>query len=198
MFDLVSLIKVAGYLGLFGIVFAESGLFVGFFLPGDSLLFTAGLMSFQGYLDPWLLFVVVAAAAILGDSFGYWFGRKIGPKLFRWPDSWFFRQDNVTRAHKFFEHYGGKSLILARFIPVVRTFTPIVAGVGQMNYPAFIRYNIIGGILWSGLLIGGGYWLGQSLPDADRYLLLIVGLIIILSVLPVIWQFVQYKMRRRS
>ncbi len=196
MFDLVSLIKVVGYLGLFGIIFAESGLFVGFFLPGDSLLFTAGLLAYQGYLHLGLLLAVVFVGAVLGDNFGYWFGRKVGPVLFRWPNSLFFRQENVERARDFFARYGGKSLILARFIPIVRTFTPIVAGVGEMNYSAFLSYNIIGGLLWTLLLVGGGYFLGQVLPHADRYLLLIVGLIIFVSVLPVFWQLIKSRLKK--
>ncbi|OJI08875.1 hypothetical protein BK005_00135 [bacterium CG10_37_50] len=198
MFDLVSLIKVAGYLGLFGIIFAESGLFVGFFLPGDSLLFTAGLLAYQGYLHLWLLLLVIFLAAVLGDSFGYWFGRKVGPLIFRWPDSFFFRQENAIRAREFFARYGGKSLILARFIPVVRTFTPIVAGVGEMNYSAFLLYNLIGGFLWTIFLVGGGYLLGQTVPNADRYLLLIVSVIILVSFLPVLWQFIQYRFKKNK
>jgi len=182
--DLVELIKAVGYVGLFGIVFAESGLFFGFFLPGDSLLFTAGFLASQGFLDIWPATLLVFIAAIMGDSFGYAFGRKIGPAIFNKEDSRFFKKENLMKAEKFYEKYGAKTIIIARFLPVVRTFAPIVAGVGKMNYAKFIRYNIIGGFVWTFGLMFAGYFLGKTIPSADKYLLPIIILIIILSILP--------------
>jgi membrane-associated protein len=195
MIDLIWLVKVAGYLGLFGIIFAESGFFLGFFLPGDSLLFTAGFLASQSYLNIWCLVLVVFVAAVLGDNFGYWFGRKVGPLIFRWPDSFLFKQDNVTKARDFFARYGGKSLILARFIPVVRTFTPIVAGVGEMSYARFFGYNLLGGFLWTAGVTLAGYYLGQTVPNADQYIVLIVFVIIGLSLLPVAWELSRHHFR---
>ncbi|MGW7594287.1 DedA family protein, partial [Streptomyces rubiginosohelvolus] len=144
------LIETFGLLGVLAIVFAESGLLIGFFLPGDSLLFTTGLLVTTNVIkqDLWLVCVAVAVAAILGDQAGYLFGRKVGPSLFRRPDSKLFKQENVEKAHEFFEKHGPKSLILARFVPIVRTFTPIIAGVSRMNYRSFIIFNVIGGVLW--------------------------------------------------
>ncbi|MFA5023217.1 MAG: DedA family protein [Candidatus Paceibacterota bacterium] len=184
MFDLVLIIKTAGYLGLFGIIFAESGLFFGFFLPGDGVVFTAGFLASQGYLNIWLLLIVLFAAAVLGDNVGYWFGEKVGPMIFKKEDSRFFKKEYVERAHNFFEKYGGKSLILARFVPVVRTFTPIIAGVGKMNYRKFLFFNFLGGLLWAVGLTLVGYFLGQTIPNADSYILPIVVLIMVVSVLP--------------
>lgn len=184
MFDLVSLIKTAGYLGLFGIVFAESGLFVGFFLPGDSLLFTAGILSAQGFLNIWILVLVVFLGAVLGDNFGYGFGRKVGPMLFKREDSIIFHKDNLERARVFYEKYGKKTIIIARFLPAVRTFAPILAGVGQMHYKTFVSYNIIGGLIWGVGVPFLGYFLGTAIPEIDRYLLPIIIFIIVISVAP--------------
>src|SRR5262245_61437591 len=146
-FNLEAIIKTAGYFGIFGFIFAESGLFIGFFLPGDSLLFTAGFLSSQGFLNIWLLVPLVFVAAVVGDSVGYTFGRRLGPKIFNRQDSLLFRKDHLKTAQEYYEKHGGKTIILARFIPVVRTFAPIVAGVGNMHYRHFISYNIIGGLV---------------------------------------------------
>ncbi|MDP2933888.1 MAG: VTT domain-containing protein [bacterium] len=183
-FDLIAFIKAAGYFGVFGFVFAESGLFIGFFLPGDSLLFTAGFLASQGFLDIRLLCLGTFVAAVTGVSVGYAFGRRVGPAIFSRKDSFFFSQENLERARIFYEKHGGKTLILARFIPFVRTFAPILAGVGKMRYGAFLVYNIIGGLLWAVGLSFLGYFLGNAIPDVDRYLLPIVLAIIFLSVLP--------------
>lgn len=184
MFELIPLIKTAGYLGLFAIVFAESGLFVGFFLPGDSLLFTAGFLASQGFFNIWYLIPLVFLGAVLGDNVGYAFGYKVGPMLFNKEESIFFHKDHLERARIFYEKYGKKAIVLARFMPGIRTFAPILAGVGKMNYPVFMSYNIIGGLLWGVGLPFFGYLLGNTIPDADKYLLPIVLLIIFLSVLP--------------
>ena len=196
--DLITLIKTAGYAGLFGIIFAESGLLIGFFLPGDSLLFTAGFLASQGYLDLIPLMLITLSGAVLGDSFGYAFGRKIGYKIFKKEDSLLFHKDNLKRADRFYKEHGGKALILARFMPVIRTFAPILAGVGQMRYRTFLFYNVIGGVLWATGLTYLGYYLGETIPNIDRYLLPIIIVIIILSSLPTIFHILKNKTHRQQ
>ncbi len=186
MFDVESIIQVTGLIGVAAIIFAESGLFFGFFFPGDSLLFTAGFLASQGLVPISPLVFLAIIAAILGDSVGYWFGRKIGSMIFTRPNSWWFSQKRIEDAHIFFEKYGPKSIILARFIPAVRTFTPILAGVGQMQYRKFLVYNMIGGLLWAGVLPLAGYFLGATVPGADHYVTSIVGVIIALSLFPIV------------
>lgn len=187
MFDLVALIKTAGYLGLFLIIFAESGLLIGFFFPGDSLLFTAGFLASQGFLNISILMISTFVAAVLGDSVGYAFGLRVGPKIFKREDSLIFHKDHLTRAQIFYERHGGKAIILARFMPIVRTFAPILAGVGKMRYSAFLAYNIVGGFFWAVGLSGLGYSLGNTIPNVDKYLLPIIILIILLSIAPSIY-----------
>ncbi len=182
--DLISIIKTAGYLGIFAITFAESGLFVGFFLPGDSLLFTAGFLASQGFLNISILMIVACVGAITGDSVGYAFGRNVGPKIFTKEDSIFFHKDHLIRAEHFYNQYGAKTIVIARFMPIVRTFAPILAGVGSMRYGTFLFYNIVGGTLWALGLSGIGYYLGSTIPNIDHYLLPIIAGIIILSVAP--------------
>lgn len=191
--DLIALIKAFGYLGLFAIVFAESGLFFGFFLPGDSLLFTAGLLASQGFLNPWLLSAIISTGAILGDSVGYWFGAKVGPKIFTRENSFFFNKRHIERTHLFYLKYGSRAVVLARFVPIVRTFTPILAGVGSMPYGTFLRYNIIGGILWGTGLTLLGYFLGTVIPGIDKYILPIVIGIIVISFLPVALELIKSR-----
>jgi membrane-associated protein len=179
------LIEAFGTIGLFVIVFAESGLLFGFFLPGDSLLFTAGLLASHGVLNFPLIAVGCAVAAIAGDQVGYVIGRKAGPALFKRPDSRLFHKKNVDRARVYFEKNGPRTIILARFIPVIRTFAPVVAGVGQMDYRKFVTYNVVGGILWGSGVTTAGYILGESIPDIDRWLLPIIGVIVMVSFVPV-------------
>ncbi|RJR29472.1 DedA family protein [Candidatus Microgenomates bacterium] len=181
---LTELIQTVGYIGLFAMVFAESGLFFGFFLPGDSLLFTAGFLASQGFFDERILIPLFAVAAILGDSAGYWIGAKAGKWLMHQKESFFFKKEYVTKAQDFYDKHGGKTLILARFIPAVRTFVPIVAGMAEMQYTKFLTYNIVGGILWGAGLSAAGYFLGSRIPHVDKYLLPIILVIIIVSVLP--------------
>jgi membrane-associated protein len=183
------LITSFGHIGLVAIIFAETGLFFGFFLPGDSLLFTAGLLASQGYLNIWLLVALLPIASIAGNIVGYHFGKVAGPRIFRHEESIFFHKDHIARAEKFFEKHGPKSLIMARFMPIVRTFVPIVAGVGRMNYRKFMIYNVLGGIIWIGLLLALGYILGATVPDIDRYLLPIIVAIIIISFIPALISF---------
>jgi len=187
------LIETAGLLGVISIVFAESGLFFGFFLPGDSLLFTAGLLASQGLISLWPLFLGTMLAAILGDSVGYAFGKKVGPRIFSKEDSLFFNKSHVIKSEAFFQKYGKKAIILARFTPIIRTFTPILAGVGSMEYKTFLRYNVIGGVLWTGSMIFGGFWFGKLIPDPDRYLLPVIGAIIILSLIPTLKELIKRK-----
>ncbi|MBI2033792.1 MAG: VTT domain-containing protein [Candidatus Liptonbacteria bacterium] len=196
MFDLISLIKAVGYLGIFAIVFAESGLFIGFFLPGDSLLFTAGFLASRGYLNLPLLAALTFIAAILGDNFGYAFGRRVGPAIFKREDSVFFHKDHLERAKTFYEKHGGKTIVLARFIPFIRTFAPILAGVGKMNYRVFLIYNILGAVLWAVGLSSLGYYLGSIVENIDLYLWPIIGFIILLSILPNLIYFLRARGRR--
>ncbi|KKU18887.1 MAG: hypothetical protein UX55_C0008G0004 [Candidatus Azambacteria bacterium GW2011_GWE2_46_45] len=184
MFDIIALVKTVGYLGVAVIVFAESGLFIGFILPGDSLLFTAGFLASQGFLNPLILIAVVFPAAVLGDNFGYAFGRRVGPKIFTREDSLLFHKENLERARMFYEKYGAKTIVLARFLPIIRTFAPILAGVGKMRYATFFAYNLIGAALWGIGITLLGYFLGAMVPGIDRYLAPIILLIIFVSFLP--------------
>lgn len=196
MFDIENLILGVGYLGLFAIIFAETGLFFGFFLPGDSLLFTAGILASQGYIDIYKTVAVLFSAAVLGDSVGYTFGHKLGKKLFRKKDSLLFHKNHLVKAKNFYEKHGRKTIIIARFVPIIRTFAPIVAGVGQMHYPTFLAFNIIGGAIWAIGLPSAGYFLGKSIKDIDAYLLPIIAVIIIISILPGIYEALKTKEQR--
>ncbi len=178
------LISAVGLIGVIGIIFAETGLFFGFFLPGDSLLFTAGFLASQGYISLGWLLVGTFVAAVVGDSVGYAFGKKVGPSLFNKPDSVFFHPKHVATAQAFYEKHGRKTIILARFVPIVRTFAPIVAGVGNMNYRIFLSFNVIGGFVWTWTLLLFGYLLGALIPNPDKYVIPIVLVIIIVSAMP--------------
>jgi len=194
--DLITLIKTVGYLGVFGIVFAESGLFIGFFLPGDSLLFTAGFLASQGFFEIIPLTLLCFVGAVAGDSFGYAFGRKTGPKIFRREDSLLFHKNHLERANRFYQKHGGKTIILARFMPIVRTFAPILAGVGEMRYKTFLSYNVVGGAIWGVGMPSLGYFLGNVIPDVDRYIVPMVIVIIILSFLPPVIHILRDKEHR--
>src|SRR5437764_11612678 len=174
-----------GYAVLFAIVFSETGLLVGFFLPGDSLMFLIGAVAGAGNLNMFVVNLVLMAAAILGDSFGYALGRRTGPAIFSRPDSRFFRRKNLTRTHEFYEKYGGKTIVYARFVPIVRTFAPFVAGVGKMTYARFLSFNVFGGIGWVLAMTTLGYVLGE-IPLVKRHLEKVILLILFVSVLPVI------------
>jgi membrane-associated protein len=194
--DLESALQTVGLIGLLAIVFAESGLLIGFFLPGDSLLVTAGLLSSQGHLAPLpVLLVGCFVAAVAGDQVGYAFGNRVGPTLFRRPDSRIFKQEYVEKARHYFERHGSKTIVLARFVPIVRTFAPILAGVGTMQYRTFVTYNVIGGLLWAVGVTSIGYILGESVPDIDKYLLPVIALIVLLSLLPILFE---YRKARRE
>lgn len=191
--DLVEAIKTAGYAGLFAIVFAETGLFLGFFLPGDSLLFVAGFLASQGFFSVILLMVLIFIAAVLGNIVGYEFGRRIGPRIFNKEDSFLFKKEHIVRTQRFYDKYGGKTIMIARFMPVVRTFAPILAGVANMPYRQFLAYNIAGAFVWVVGLTLLGYFLGSFVTDVDKYLLPIVLVIIVLSFLPGFIHFYQER-----
>jgi membrane-associated protein len=183
-FDLVDLIRTVGYIGISGIIFAETGLLVGFFLPGDSLLFTAGFLAAQGKMSIWVLLPLCYVCAVLGYGIGYGVGQRVGPAVFRREDSIVFNPDHVRRAEEFFERHGGKAVLLARFVPIARTFVPVVAGMGRMNYRRFTLFNVIGAIPWAIGVTLLGYFLGSVIPNVDRYLLPAVIIIILLSIAP--------------
>ncbi len=179
-------------------VFAESGLFFGFFLPGDSLLFSAGLIAASGFFDIKVLIVGCIIAAIFGDSIGYWMGKVMGPKLFYKDKGFFFKKKRIDDAEAFYKKHGIYTIVIARFIPIIRTFAPIVAGIGKMRYRTFISYNIIGGVLWVTLLISLGYFLGSLIPNPDTYILPIIVVIIFISLIPLIYKYIIESSKKPS
>ncbi|HWM37486.1 MAG TPA: VTT domain-containing protein [Streptomyces sp.] len=194
------LIQTFGLIGILVIVFAESGLLIGFFLPGDSLLFTAGLLvATDQYLHYplWLVCTLIVIAAVLGDQAGYLFGRKVGPSLFRRPDSRLFKQENVEKGHEFFEKYGPKSLVLARFVPIVRTFTPIIAGVSRMRYRSFLIFNVVGGVLWGAGVTLLGALLGQIAAVREHIELILIA-IVVLSVMPIVIEYLRARKKNKK
>lgn len=187
--DMVEAIKTIGYVGLFAIIFAETGLFLGFFFPGDSLLFLAGVLAAQGFFSLPILLVILFMAAFAGNMVGYGFGALVGPKIFSREDSFLFRKSHILKARAFYDRYGAKTIVLARFVPIVRTFAPIVAGVAKMHYGTFILFNFIGAFLWSVGLTVAAYYLGGLVENIDHYLLPIVIGIIAVSVLPGVFEY---------
>jgi membrane-associated protein len=173
-----------GHLAIWSIIFAESGLFFGFFLPGDSLLFAAGFLASQGFLNIFALIIGCFVCAVVGDNVGYATGKRFGHKLFSKEDSLFFHKNHIVKAQKFYDKHGKKTIVLARFMPVVRTFAPIVAGIGKMDYPTFFKFNLLGGLVWTSGLCTLGFVLGKSIPDVDKYLLPITLAIVVISVIP--------------
>lgn len=187
---------MGGYTALVGIVFAETGLLAGFFLPGDSLLVTAGLLaSSEGTLNVWMLVGLLSAAAIAGDSTGYAIGYHLGPRLFNREDSRFFHKDHLVRTQRFYQKYGAKTIVLARFVPIVRTFAPTVAGAGKMHYRTFLLFNVIGGIGWAAGMTLTGYFLGRVIPNIERHLHWVIGVVIFLSILPIVHE---WRLSKRS
>jgi len=187
------LLTTFGTVGLLVVIFAESGLFVGFFLPGDSLLFTAGLLASQGKLSLPVIVVGCCVAAVAGDQVGYQFGARVGPALFRRPDSRFFKREYVERAQTYFDRHGSRTIVLARFVPIVRTFAPIVAGVGGMRWRTFAAYNLLGGVAWAAGVILAGDLLGKTVPSIDKYLLPIIVLIVAVSAIPVVLEVLRAR-----
>ena len=182
---LYELVRWGGYVALVAIVFTETGLLVGFFLPGDSLLITAGLVAAAGGLDIWLLTGLLSVAAIAGDSVGYAIGYRTGPRIFTREDSRWFSKKHLVRTREFYERHGGKTIVLARFVPIIRTFAPVVAGVGWMEYRRVLAYNVFGGIGWVAGLLWAGYLLGQAIPDIGRYIHVVIAVVIGLSLIPI-------------
>lgn len=206
--DLVDVIIGLGIFAILFVIFAESGLLIGFFLPGDSLLFTAGVLYHSGVLPgnipvtfP-LFLVLLFIAAVAGDTVGYWFGRKTGPHIFKKPDARLFKQSHIQKAQEFYEKHGGKTIIIARFVPIVRTFAPIVAGASKMHYNRFLAFNVIGGFIWTVGVTSLGYFVGAAFEaagyDIDRVLLPIIFGIILLSVAPPAYHILKDKQRRTS
>lgn len=200
LFNVEEFVKGAGPLialvALFAIIFAETGLFIGFFLPGDSLLFSAGILASQGYLNIALLCVVIFIAAVVGNCVGYFFGKHVGKRLFNRENSLLFHKDHLKRANAFYTKHGGKTIILARFMPIIRTFAPIVAGIGDLPFPIFLMHSVIGGLLWAVGLPLAGYFLGRAIPDIDHYLLPIIGIIVLVSVAPALYELLKTKDQR--
>jgi membrane-associated protein len=200
VYNVPELIRIGGLVGLILIVFAETGLLVGFFLPGDSLLITAGLFAARGDFNIVTLNVTLIAAAIVGDATGYWLGKRTGAALYARPDSFFFRRDHLRITHEFYEKHGGKTIVMARFMPIVRTFAPMVAGVAQMGYRQFATFNVAGGILWVMSMTLGGYYLGQAVPNIEENIHYVIALVIFISLLPpgIAWLRVKLRARRAS
>jgi membrane-associated protein len=208
-FDLIGIIRTFGYLGIIAIIFAESGLFFGFFLPGDSLLLTAGLLASRGELNLVILLLTLPVAAVLGDNVGYWFGKKVGPPIFNRDNSLLFRRKNLLAARAFYDKHGGKTITIARFMPFIRTFVPIVAGAVEMEYRRFFFFNLLGGLVWAAGVTVAGYFLGQVIPPdtLDRYFLLILVVVILVSASPAmlhawreyrheVWDFIVKRWQR--
>lgn len=202
--DLVDLIATAGWMAVIAIIFAESGLLIGFFLPGDSLLFTSGFLVYSGVfnINIHIFVILLFLAAVFGDSVGYTFGRRVGRRLFNRPSSRFFKQENMQAAQTFYEKHGGKTVIIARFIPFVRTFAPVVAGIGKMNYPKFLLYNVIGAFLWAVCITYAGYYLGALFTslglDIDHVLLPIIALILLASLAPPVIHILRDEKQRTA
>ncbi|HVM73466.1 MAG TPA: VTT domain-containing protein [Candidatus Paceibacterota bacterium] len=185
---LIHLVEFVGYPGLFAAVFLESGVFFGFFLPGSSMLFTAGLLATQGLFNIWILIPFLTVAAVGGDSAGYWFGNTVGVSLFFKKDSRFFKHAYLEQAREFYEKHGVQAVILARFIPIVRTFAPIIAGIANMRYRIFLAYNIVGGLLWAAGLTFTGFYLGRRFIFLNHYITPIALVIIVVSLIPIFWE----------
>ena len=196
--DLPALIKWGGYVGLTGIVFTETGLLVGFFLPGDSLLVTAGLLASQGFLNVYVMGALLTVAAIAGDSVGYSIGRAAGPRLFKREDSFFFNKKHLHRAHDFYLRHGGKTIVIARFVPILRTFAPVVAGAADMPYGRFILFNVLGGIGWIWSMLMVGYVLGRYIPGIEHNIDLVIIAVIALSLVPILVEYLKSRGRAKE
>lgn len=201
LYHFEDLIRWGGYVVLVVIVFAETGLLAGFFLPGDSLLVTAGLLAaVDGVLNLWVLTGLLCVAAIVGDTVGYWIGYHVGTKIFSREDSFFFHKDHLERTRKFYEKYGAKTIVIARFVPIVRTFAPTVAGVGKMEYKRFLAYNVIGGISWVISMVFGGYFLGRSIPNIEKQIHWVILIVIFVSFIPIAkeWWHAHHEHKTKS
>jgi membrane-associated protein len=197
-YALDDLVRWGGYVVLVAIVFTETGLLVGFFLPGDSLLITAGLVAATGALDIWWLNVLLSIAAIVGDSVGYAIGARIGPRLFTREKSLLFNPRHVERTRRFYARHGARTIVIARFVPIVRTFAPVVAGVGQMPYRRFLFYNVAGGVGWVVSMTWTGYLLGQTIPNIDRHIHITVVIVIVLSLIPIVVEIMRERRKQSA
>ena len=195
--NLPELVQWAGLFGLAAIIFSETGLLVGVFLPGDSLLVTAGLLAARGYLNVYALVPLLTLAAICGNSVGYFIGRTSGPRIFNRENSLFFNKKHAIRAHEFYEKYGRKTIVLAQFMPIIRTFAPVVAGVGGMKFRTFITFNIIGAFFWIWSMVGIGYFLGSYIPGIDQHIEIVVVVVVFISILPGIISWYRGKRAKR-
>jgi membrane-associated protein len=196
--SLDALVRWGGYVVLTAIVFTETGLLIGFFLPGDSLLITAGLFAARGDLDIVSMNVSLCLAAIAGDATGYWIGKRAGQALYNRPKSLLFRREHLIKTHEFYERHGGKTIVIARFMPILRTFAPVVAGAALMTYRNFAVYNVIGGIGWVTSMTLGGFFLGRAVPDLDQHIHLVVAVVIFLSLLPAVIAWLRERIRARA
>ena len=195
VYNVPELIRLGGLAGLVLVVFAETGLMVGFFLPGDSLLVTAGLFAAKGDLDIVWLNLAVSIAAVVGDATGYWIGFRAGQTLYNRPNSFFFRREHLVKTHEFYERHGGKTIVIARFMPIIRTFAPVVAGAASMTYKRFAAYNVVGGIGWVLSMTLTGYFLGRTIPNIEKNIHLVVAVVIFLSLLPGIIAYLRERSR---
>ena len=191
--DVEGIIRWGGLVMVTAIVFSETGLLIGFFLPGDSLLVTAGVFAAAGHLDIRILLSIVTLAAVAGDQVGYYIGYRTGPMIFRREDSLLFKKHHLIRAHNFYEKHGGKTIILARFMPIIRTFAPVVAGVGKMDYRRFVSFNVVGGVAWVWSMSLLGYFLGRTIPDIDKNIHFVIAVVIFLSILPGIIEYFRHR-----
>ncbi len=195
-----SIIRYGGIYLLLFVVFAETGLFVGFFLPGDSLLFTAGLLCSTGILQihPALLLILIMVAAITGNMVGYYFGKKVGPVLFKRKSGLLFRQEHLVMANEFYKKHGKKTIILSRFLPIVRTFAPIIAGIVKLEYHKFVLYSVIGAFFWVDILVLTGYYMGRYIPQTKEYLGYIVIFLIVITTIPFVINSIKRRLRKKS
>jgi membrane-associated protein len=197
MFDVETIVASGGILLIGLIVFAEVGLLLGFFLPGDTLLIAAGIFAASGKMDLNTLLIVTVFAAITGDNTGYWIGRHLGPRLFKKPDSLIFQREHIERSEKFFERYGSKTLLVSHFLPIIRTFAPLLAGAGNMDYRKFVTFNAIGDVIWAVGVTLIGYFFGSRIPNIDHYIMLIIGGVIVLSVLPTLYHLAKRYLNKK-
>lgn len=197
MLNVSDIIQSGGLLLIAAIIFAESGMFVGFFFPGDTLLLTAGIFAAQGKMSLPLVIIVVAMAAIAGDNTGYHIGKRYGRRLFRKPDGLIFRQEYVQRAERFYERFGSRTMLIAHFVPVVRTFVPPVAGVARMDYPKFVLFDAIGDIAWALIVTSVGYWFGTKIPNIDHYIILAVVAVVVITLGPTVYHIVKAILEKR-
>jgi membrane-associated protein len=196
IYDVESLVRIGGIAGLTVIVFVETGLLIGFFLPGDSLLVTAGLFAARGDIAVLPLIAALSIAAVLGDTVGYNIGKRSGPRLFTRADSLFFNKKHLVTTKEFYDRHGPFTIVIARFVPIIRTFAPVVAGIGAMEYKRFISYNVIGGVGWVLSMVFGGYFLGQMIPNIDKNIDKVIVVVIFLSLLPILIKVAREKMKR--